>query len=300
MNPHEPIAPEPDDVAADDVLISAYIDGEVTEAEAARVEGDPRLLARASGLRQVAESVSGEVTPNPARRDAAITAALGAAGFAADDPPTKELPVTRLDDHRERRQRGLRIASIAAAVLLVVLVAVPVIRSFDNGASDEQATVADTAESIDEKADADAADGASGQLEEASPLSPPRAEPLQPVELGNFGQAEDARHAVDEELQWILVPAAGQADDSPLSGYSADLEAAEDRPRLTDPCPGILAHQSIDGTALVWWGRYAIEDAVHDFIVFERTDASDADSLHGFIEVTTNCRIVETGTLDPG
>lgn len=308
MSPLDPTTPDPDRDQADEV-VSAYVDGEATAAEIAAVEGDPQLLARAAAFRLVSEAVGSDFAPDPDRRNSAIAAALDSGEPAVVDSPTKELPVARLDEHRDRRQRNLKIASIAAAILVVVLVAVPVVRSLDSGGSDQQATVSATAESsADEISADDTAEGLRGGLDgavadEALPLSPFAAGVLEPVELGAFAQADEARAAVDRELRLVLAPtsneAAGEAQSEARSSDAAgDFDSPVTEFNLADPCPGILAHQNIDSTALVWWGRYVVEDAVHDFIVFERVDASDSDSLHGFIEVTTDCRIVETGVLE--
>jgi hypothetical protein len=95
----------------DDELASAFLDGEATAAEAARVDADPVLLARVEELRGVREAVSTAVGHvDPARRDAAIAAALAGA-------QTDELAVVRA--RRVTSTRWLKIASAAAALALL-------------------------------------------------------------------------------------------------------------------------------------------------------------------------------------
>jgi hypothetical protein len=91
-----------------DELASAYVDGEVTAEERARVEADPGLLARAAELRAARDFVRDAPVeaPTASRRDAAIAAAAA------------ELNVVALRTGRARR--GLRVASIAAAVVVVL------------------------------------------------------------------------------------------------------------------------------------------------------------------------------------
>jgi hypothetical protein len=99
-----------------DELVSAYLDGEATPEEVARVDADPALSARVAELGAVARAVAAPVPPPPASvRDAAIARALAAA--------------TTVDLGAERRRRsrtGLWVASVAAAVL-AVLIAVPLV-----------------------------------------------------------------------------------------------------------------------------------------------------------------------------
>ncbi|MDQ1423619.1 MAG: hypothetical protein QOD72_1117 [Acidimicrobiaceae bacterium] len=90
-----------------DELVSAYLDDEATTEERARVQSDPALLARVEALRAVHDALASPAEgPTTAERDTTIRAALGAATV---------VPITAA-----RGRRGLRIASIAAAVALVL------------------------------------------------------------------------------------------------------------------------------------------------------------------------------------
>jgi hypothetical protein len=99
-----------------DELASAYLDDAATVEERARVEADPTLLARVEAFRSVRDALGAPVVaPTTAERDAAIHAALGLSNV--------------VDLAGARRQRRLRIASIAAAILLVAGVAGALLRS---------------------------------------------------------------------------------------------------------------------------------------------------------------------------
>src|SRR5438874_13433359 len=92
----------------DDELASAYLDDTVTAEERARVDGDATLRGRVDELRVARDAVASSSVEPPSAdiRDAAIRAAVDASN------------VIQLGARRGRRQ--LRIASIAAAALLVL------------------------------------------------------------------------------------------------------------------------------------------------------------------------------------
>jgi hypothetical protein len=123
----------PDLPSHDDELLSAYIDGETTAEESARVVGDPRLRARLRELEGAAALVGAPVeSMSAAARDAAIAAALTAARGASGDRASEEgapAAVVRLDSHRRKRWT---LASVAAVVLLVVIAAARMLQPVDN------------------------------------------------------------------------------------------------------------------------------------------------------------------------
>jgi hypothetical protein len=99
-----------------DEVASAYLDGEATEDERARVEGDAELLARVDTLRGVRDALAAPTEgPGSSDRDVAIRAAVAAS--------------TVVDLGAERARRRLRLISIAAAVLVVLGAAGLLIRS---------------------------------------------------------------------------------------------------------------------------------------------------------------------------
>ena len=106
----------------DDVeLASAYLDGEATSDERARVEGDAELLALVDRMRRVRNAVS-EIAPAPAPgRERAIAAALREfdRSAAETDQPTPPANVVPLD--RRRRLSALQGLTAAAAAALVVV-----------------------------------------------------------------------------------------------------------------------------------------------------------------------------------
>ncbi|MEY2431615.1 MAG: hypothetical protein QOC92_1340 [Acidimicrobiaceae bacterium] len=113
-----------------DELASAYLDDEVTPQERARVESDAALRQRVEELRAARDALSSEPLepPSAATREAAIRAALGASIV--------------VDIESRRARRGLRVASIAAAVLLVLGAAGLLIRAQSDTTADRFTTAA--------------------------------------------------------------------------------------------------------------------------------------------------------------
>jgi hypothetical protein len=97
-----------------DELVSAVLDGEATEEEAARVRADAALSARLAELRAARDAIAASVPlPKREQRDALIAGVITSPDAAAAVRP--------VDDLRDRRRRRLlRVASIAAALLAVV------------------------------------------------------------------------------------------------------------------------------------------------------------------------------------
>ena len=145
-----------------DELVSAYLDGEATEAERALVESDPALRARVETFRGVSSAVA---TPPPmpdaAAREAAIAAALGASNTTEK--------VTSLAPVQERRSRfsGAKTGILSAAALILVLFlgGIAVVTNLSGDDSADVATdAADTAESFETTADDAAGDIAGADL----------------------------------------------------------------------------------------------------------------------------------------
>lgn len=106
-------------------LLSAYLDGQVTDEERARVVADPEALGAVADLRQVRAALARVDPPSDAARERAIVAALHVSDV------TDPAPVVAL------RRRSPRVLTVAAAVLtLAVLGAVVVVGSRDRGGGD--------------------------------------------------------------------------------------------------------------------------------------------------------------------
>jgi hypothetical protein len=123
----------------DDELVSAVLDGEATDEEAAHVRADPALSARLVELRAARDAIAVSVPlPMNEQRDALIAAAMTSADAAAD----ADAAARPADELRERRRRrALRVASVAAAVLAVagIIGAIAALASRDSRKADTSA-----------------------------------------------------------------------------------------------------------------------------------------------------------------
>ena len=99
-----------DNTDALDELVSRYLDAEVTAEEAARVESDPELLARADAMRSAIEAVAGPVDIPMIDLDQRRAIAVEASSTSA--------VVTDLSAVRARTiERRNRFVVVAAAVI---------------------------------------------------------------------------------------------------------------------------------------------------------------------------------------
>lgn len=147
---------------SDDELVSAYLDGEASADEIARVESSPELLAEVETLRAVAALVASDPDPatvDPGRRDAHIAAALAASSTAAN--------VTGLSAARARPWYRQPVAAVAA-VLLAAVIAVPLLANLggDDADSDVATSASDDAATDEAAATTPAADARAAEPDE--------------------------------------------------------------------------------------------------------------------------------------
>ena len=106
-------------------LVSAYLDGEVTEEERAVVEKTPELLVEVEKLKKIQEITSSTPPIDPILQEKHLTKALSSLPKHGKILPFRQ---------KKLIQRGGLLAVAAAAVAFIL---VPVINSQSNGASDE-------------------------------------------------------------------------------------------------------------------------------------------------------------------
>jgi negative regulator of sigma E activity len=176
------------DPRPDDELVSALLDGEATPEEEARVTSDPELAARLAEFRAVAEAVGAPVpVAQQAARDAAIARAIATS-------PADELAAARAKRADTRARRWLPIASVAAAVL-VVLAAIPLLSRLGGGGSDDSALSNAAATTA-----AAGAEAAPDRNAASTTVPGPLAAPLAAADLGVIANPADLRVAVERVL----------------------------------------------------------------------------------------------------
>jgi hypothetical protein len=127
-----------------ELLASGYLDDALTDEERARAEADPEVMATVERMAELRRQLSVVERPNPARRDAAIKAALDV--YAAERPPVAPPPVSSLS--ARRWSRWLMPAAAAALVAIVAggIIATRGVQDGDDSAGgDQAASVAESA-----------------------------------------------------------------------------------------------------------------------------------------------------------
>ncbi len=204
-----------------DELVSAYLDGEATADEVARVEQSADLTARAATLRSVRDAVAAPVGPPPdGHRDQAVSAALRASSTAAN--------VTSLATHQGRSARAMRLASIAAVIAVFMLAGSLVLLSRDSGDRDETVASADAAAEASDAVLDSAADGDLRSPDESTeaPAEEPASEsPVEAEAMADEAMGETSEPAAEE-------PAAAE-EAAPLAEVAGPLRVA--LPPQTDP-----------------------------------------------------------------
>jgi hypothetical protein len=194
-----------------DLLASAYLDGVLTDEERARAEADPDVMAAVEQLGELRRAVSAADPPNPARRDAAINAALAA--FDAERRPTAPPPVSSLAG---RRANTWLIGAAAAAAALVLVVAGGILATRGSQGDDDSAGGAAAATSA-----------AGGQvfLDEAGGGAESTAAAEQSPQASSGSDEQDTGAAPETAAAAATTPAAGSTTraDVQVPAPAADL-----------------------------------------------------------------------------
>lgn len=190
----------PEKLTPDQALASAYLDGDATAVERARVEGSPEMLAIVASLRHVAASIAAVPPPSVATREAGFAAAL--AEF--DARVSLAARGSNVVSLASRRRWPTRVLTAAAAVVLVGVVGISVLRNDDSSNSASLAT--DT-----KRADTGVAEDAVGGA--------------QPVNAGDEVVLQSSAATLEifdpQDLLSLTPPAAPTADSSPVADTTA-------------------------------------------------------------------------------
>lgn len=282
MTPTPPPEPgDPDPAVADDgpldldeAAVSAVLDDEATPEQRRRVARDPRLVARLSELRAVADRMAAPPAPLPAATMAKLRSAALAHAEAAEDeadvPPARDeqdgveptgatrdpaprggpphpidadgegddTPVTSLATHRGRRRRLPPLPAVAAAVVVLLAVGIGLVVS--DGSSTEQRanSGASSAESdLSEEAGGGGAGAEAGDADRSAPPTPS-------AESGAFDDERSGETSGGAASEGAVVDA-DFADDDALRAALAEVDpttltlpssvgAPPDQPGLAD------------------------------------------------------------------
>jgi hypothetical protein len=200
----------PDESDTLDELASAYLDGEATPDEVARVESDPELLARVASLRAVGEAVGEPIAPPPEAADAAVARALAIGDEVFGPASVVDLGGQRR--RRDQRRTGLWVAS-AAAVIMLLAVGIPLLNQLSSSSSTDTAArtgEANEAESAEQPMAAEEDSGAAGAQSTTVPGGAAFESGNDVVFLGDFASEDDLIDAVRQQSAEPRVETEGQ------------------------------------------------------------------------------------------
>ncbi len=257
-----------DETPSDDELVSSYLDHEATPAEVARVEGDPRLMARVEEMRAAISLVA---TPPPLpQADLDRIRATAVAAFS----PTVTAPVVDMAAARANRlERRNRILAVAAAVVLFGGL-IGGISTLGGGSDDD--TAGDSADTTADDASSDDSGAADSGLDAMSTSTNDDTE----VEMAEVAEADMG--ATADMADESTAADGSDSDDSDSDDSAADDSVPEDAAPVTrlqmslsfDPLPDDVGdHASVEELAA------AVESLVIEMIVDEESDFAPEEFL---------------------
>lgn len=288
------------DLNPDDEIVSSLLDGEATPEEARRVQRDPDLIARLEVFRAISAQVA-DTGPAPAPDDLITTA------VAAADKGAEVIPMDR-----HRRLRPTTIASIAAAVLLVVLVGGAVVERWrgDDGqakylevastdADESRAAGAEVQDTEDGSAGAaPAQEGAVPELSEQATTTAPMGiggdgmVATYPVELGSFATREEATAAVTAAIDDVV---AALAENRATEMVPSPTEGTAD---AGDACIEAVTADDDELDSLVWSATFELPDGRHEVFLYGLLPGEATNGTHRLFELA-GCELISETTLSP-
>jgi hypothetical protein len=193
-----------------DLLASAYLDGALTSDERARAEADPEVMAAVDRLAELRRALAVVEPADPARRDAAIEAAL----HAFDVEPVPSAPVTPLPS----RRFGGWLVSAAAAALVVAVVGGIIALSAGGGGDDD-----------------DSADGGGAAATVMSDLEAPTAADTDAAAERGDDQGEDAAGGAATTAAAEAAPGTTAAAGNPTVAPDESVTATYSALLVTSP-----------------------------------------------------------------
>ena len=202
-------------------LVTAYLDGEATPSERARVEADSELLAEVERQRTVRDLLHDVEPPSDAARESALAAALAVfdhefATAAPDSPDAVTAPTNIVAFQQRRRLRWMQSLGAAAAVAAVAVAGAVIATR----GGDDDSTADEIQQVTSEAGDTDA-------LDNAAP-----APPAAPAE------------ATDTTSNQAILMAAQSTEVQSAADEAADPEAADAAVATTQPTAGAVSGEA--------------------------------------------------------
>ena len=198
---------KPAPATPEQALASAYLDGDVTVVERARVDASPELLALVASMRDTSAMIADLPASSATARETGIAAALAEFDSLANGKPVSAGNVVSLAD---RRRWPTTVLTTAAAVVLIGVVAISVLRSSSDGKSDTAASATES-----KRSETVVADDASGGAQPANASDEVVLQSVaSPLEIN------------DPQELLTLTLAAATADSSPADTTAGGAETA--------------------------------------------------------------------------
>jgi hypothetical protein len=170
-------------------LVSAYLDGEVTNEERTRVESDQKLMREVQELRSLSNEL-GKVLPNdPLVKNSHIQTALQQMEVSTSP---SVIPITNKNKRFRSFSKPSRILGAVAAAVLVVL-AIPLFRSGDNSSTQI------ASETVDASNSQGIEESVSGEVTEETSNSNPQPEPAPSTSSSDTGQSLENEDIAERE-----------------------------------------------------------------------------------------------------
>jgi hypothetical protein len=236
-----------------DEQLSALLDDDVEAGVDAHIDACDSCRARLAALRRAADAVAAPVTPrNALDRERDIAFAIAA---AAERPVEPVRPPTAIGPPAHRRRPPAWLLPAAAAIVALVL-AVPLIASMGSGGSSKKSASVTTAVTAGAETAAPKAplesNGSAGDVARSATAAGGGA-----IDLGDVNNVTDLQHRVSSQLQSLSAPVAGP---SSASGANAKKSTATRASGCEAPAEAAGGTQRplVYQATLRWQGRPAM------------------------------------------
>ena len=201
-------------------LLSAYIDGEVSDEERARIESDPRLMSEVNQILSMSKKVGEIILNDPETRANHIQTALNEIAVASSD---SVIPIRSAGKSSFSFRRPAWVLGAVAAALLVI-VAVPLFRSGDTSTTQVASEISEELDSepVAESAPLEANEQGRGDTDLAESV---------PFDSSPDSASIDIEESTDDRVDNDLV-AENEADISEKSEESQSEMLTSDEPTI--------------------------------------------------------------------
>ena len=201
-------------------LLSAYIDGEVSDEERARIESDPRLMSEVNQILSMSKKVGEIILNDPETRANHIQTALNEIAVASSD---SVIPIRSAGKSSFSFRRPAWVLGAVAAALLVI-VAVPLFRSGDTSTTQVASEIIEELDSepVAESAPLEANEQGRGDTDLAESV---------PFDSSPDSASIDIEESTDDRVDNDLV-AENEADISEKSEESQSEMLTSDEPTI--------------------------------------------------------------------